>query len=330
MLPNITVEELKGFYKGACHFAVSDGFLSAFHYCQKQIDHMSRETFDMDWRLRGMFSGGIRIEFITDSTEISFDTRNNNKTTHNYIDLYVDDKLECNYKIEDMKYCNVHFTLKEGEKKVTIYLPTDSKLEICNFKINGLYIHTCNKASRGRRNVLLIGDSISQGYGPTYPSCAYVNALMRKTRLNILNQGIGGYRFEPKDVMAVEGFNPSRVIVALGTNYYDEPCLELFGYDYEKSTVGFFEKLHQVYGNLPTLVVTPLWRCNGEVDYERLSWCTSIITRECRKYENITVVDGFDLVPNVEMCFSDGIHPNEYGSELLAANLANVIKSLKW
>ncbi len=330
MLPKITNEELKAFYKGACHFAESDGFLSAFHYCQKQIDHMSRETYDQFWRLRGMFSGGIRIEFITDSTEISFDTRNNNKTTHNYIDLYVDDKLVCNYKIEDMKYQSVKFTLNEGEKKVTIYLPIDSKLEIRNFEINGLYIHTNNKATRRGRNVLLIGDSISQGYGPTYPSCAYVNALMRKTKHNILNQGIGGYRFEPRDLMTVEGFKPSRIIVFLGTNYYEECCLKEFNYDYAGATKEFFEKLHEIYGDLPTLVVTPLWRCNGEVDYERLAWCTETIKGECQKYENITAIDGFDLVPNVPMCFLDGIHPNEYGSELLATNLAKAIKSLKW
>lgn len=328
MLPQITNEELKGFYKGACHFAESDGFLSAFHYSQAQIDMMSRETYDMDWRARGMSSGGIRIEFITDSTEISFDTRNNTKSTHNFIDLVVDDVLACTYKIEDMKYCKVNFTLKEGEKKVAIYLPTDTKLEIRDFQVNGTYVHTRNKKNR-RSNVLLIGDSISQGYGPVYPSLAYVNVLMRKTGLNILNQGIGGYRFEPKDLMRVDGFKPSKVIIFLGTNYYDEPCLEAFGYDYEKSTREFFERLSELYGELPTLVITPLWRCD-DVDYKRLAWCKEIIEAECKKYANILTVDGFDLVPNVPMCFPDGIHPNAYASELLASNLAKIIKKLRW
>jgi hypothetical protein len=129
--------------------------------------------------------------------------------------------------------------------------------------------------------------------------------------------------------MKVDGFKPSRIIVFLGTNYYDEPCLELFGYDYEKSTKEFFKKLNELYGELPTLVITPLWRCN-DVDYKRLAWCTELIKSECQKYENIVTVDGFDLVPNVPMCFPDGIHPDAYASELLASNLAKIIKKLKW
>ena len=38
------------------------------------------------------------------------------------------------------------------------------------------------------------------------------------------------------------------------------------------------------------------------------------------------VVDGFDLVPNVDECFADGVHPNAYGSVHLANNIKKILK----
>ena len=43
-------------------------------------------------------------------------------------------------------------------------------------------------------------------------------------------------------------------------------------------------------------------------------------------YENVKVVDGFDLVPNVDECFADGVHPNAYGSVHLANNIKEILK----
>jgi hypothetical protein len=42
------------------------------------------------------------------------------------------------------------------------------------------------------------------------------------------------------------------------------------------------------------------------------------------------VVEGFSLMPNVDECLSDGIHPNAYGSELLATNLYRFMKEKKF
>jgi len=42
------------------------------------------------------------------------------------------------------------------------------------------------------------------------------------------------------------------------------------------------------------------------------------------------VIDGFTLVPNVDQCFSDGVHPNAYGSLCLADNLMAFMKKIKF
>ena len=104
--------------------------------------------------------------------------------------------------------------LTEGKKRVFVYLPCESRLDIKNFTVNGKYESV---KSNGKR-LLIIGDSITQGAGPEISSSAYINVLSRKTGYNILGQGVGGYRYEPGDLMKIDGFEPEKIIVFLGTN----------------------------------------------------------------------------------------------------------------
>ena len=62
--------------------------------------------------------------------------------------------------------------------------------------------------------------------------------------------------------------------------------------------------------------------------WDRFVWCREIATNEALKYDNITVIDGFDLVPHVHECFCDKVHPNAYGYELMANNLAFIFKEI--
>ena len=137
-------------------------------------------------------------------------------------------------------------------------------------------------------------------------------------------QGIGGYRFEPDDIMRVEGFEPDKIIVALGTNWYDSE-----NYDYELNARAYYKRLCQVFRNVPILVITPLWRGNAD-KWERFLWCIDIIKDECKNHECIKVVDGLTLIPNTNDCFSDKVHPNAFGSLMLTSNLINAIKKLKF
>ena len=79
-----------------------------------------------------------------------------------------------------------------------------------------------------------------QGAGPNVASLAYANGLVRELGYDILAQGIGGYRYEPNDIMKIDGFEPDKIIVALGTNWYDDSS-----YDYELNVSEFYKKLPQ-------------------------------------------------------------------------------------
>lgn len=314
-------ETLSRLIKGACYFEIKNGYLFSYRYSRTQIEHMSKEGYNAYWLNRALISGPQRIELKTDSTQISFDYKASE--THinaNTIDLYIDNVLYSVYHINDTLKGRVEFSLPQGEKTARIYLPCESTLSIKDFTINGKYKSVESKGE----NVLILGDSITQGAGPQIASLAYANALSRELNYNILAQGIGGYRYEPDDVMAVDDFAPDKIIVALGTNSYNDDS-----YDYDSSVIEFYKRLSEVFPKVPVLSVTPLWRGNVE-DWERFYWCIDKIKDECSKYENIKLVDGFTLVPNVEDCFSDKVHPNSFGSLMYSINLIKAIKKLKF
>lgn len=316
-LSNKTLSRL---IKGACYFETNDGYLSSYRYSKSQIEHMSHTGYDECWLTCALMSGPQRIAFKTDATILNFEYKASKSHANNTIDLYINKVLYSVYHINDILKGKVEFYLPQGQKNVSVYMPCESTVKIKNFTINGSYKSIKEKGYK----VLIIGDSITQGAGPEVASLAYANGLARELGYNILAQGIGGYRYEPNDVMTVEGFTPDKIIVALGTNWYNDDS-----YDYELNVNEFYKRLSEVFPSTPVLSITPIWR--GDVDdWDRFIWCIDIIKSTCGKYENIKLIDGFALVPNVEECFADKAHPNAFGSLIYSTNLIKEIKKLKF
>ena len=311
--------------KGAVYYTEEKGYFTPFTYSREQIEYMADPAYDWGWRMRARFTGGVRLEFKTDSRHISFEYRaSHSHERANTFDLYINGVMSAVYKIGEKLEGKVEFSLPMGEKLVTVYFPCESEAAIKNFTIDGGYRATRDKGTK----YLILGDSITQGAGPDFASGAYVHSLCRKTGFNVVAQGIGGYRYEAKDLMRVEGFEPEKIIVFLGTNYYDIEQ-ESHGYFYAQAVKEYYARLTELYPNIPIISVTPLWRNNDGTDMERLLWCIDTIKAECALYPNIKVADGFDLLPNVSECLADGVHPNAYGAELLAKNLVKFMKENK-
>ena len=310
---------LKKFIKGALTIRDEGAYICPLTYEEGQIEEF--RTADKGWVWRSQFSAGTRIELMTDATELRFDYNATDFSSSDCtFDLYVDGVLKCVHKVKKFNFDRAVYTMREGWKLVQVYLPTDCHIGIKNFNINGGYKSVKDKGQK----VLIIGDSITQGYGTFMSGATYVNVLQRKTGYNIVAQGIGGLPF--KECVVYKGeYEPDKIVVSLGTNYYEAGLK----YDYEKEVKLFFKKLNELWGDKEIIYISPLWRDN-DVNMERFLWCIETATSEALKYDNITVIDGFDLVPNVEECFCDKIHPNAYGCELLANNLAFIFKELNF
>lgn len=301
-------EQLKTIYYGALDIVeVEDGYLQAFQYTKEQMDYFERVS--EFWYDRCKATTAKTLEFHTAATRISFDYKILWMGSPDSFEVAVDDVITQIYYVKDIeKEGNLVFDLPEGEKKVVVYLPADATVLIREFEINGEF-----KPVEKKEKVLWMGDSITQGFGPLRSGETYVSVANRLLNYDILNQGIGGYVYDKNVLMKMGDYTPDKIIVALGTNQFGTETMT----DIEE----YYEKLMGIYGDTPVLCILPLWR--GDVpdgEPTLIKFCKK--TKEiAEKYPNVTIVDGFKLVPHLPEYFLDKLHPNCLGCEVYGRNL---------
>ena len=313
----LTNEELKKIYCGALYFEeTEDGYLKANQYTKPQMEYFEK-AFLM-WFERCDASSAKTIEFTTEASKVSFDYKLIWKCSEDSIELFVDGlATEIVYlKGLDMEG-SISWNLPEGKKNVTIYLPADATILVKKFDIDAAY-----EPIPKNEKVLWLGDSITQGYGPLRSSQTYVSVANRILNYDILNQGIGGYVYDKKSLMKMEGYNPDKIIVALGTNQYGDENAPQVVEEYYDTLIGIYGE------DIPILCITPLWRGDSEDGLPTLIRFCEDIKRIVSKYKNIRVVEGFKLVPHLEEYYLDNLHPNCLGTEVYGRNLVEEIRKI--
>ena len=313
----LTNEELKEIYCGALYFEeTEEGYLKANQYTKPQMDYFEK-AFLM-WYERCDASSAKTIEFKTDATKVSFEYKLIWKCSEDSVELAIDGlATEIAYLKDIDMEGSISWDMPEGEKNVTIYLPSDATMLVRNFEIDSTY-----ECVQKNEKVLWLGDSITQGYGPLRSYQTYVSVANRILNYDILNQGIGGYIYDKKSLMKMEGYEPDKIIVALGTNQYGDENAPDMVREYYETLIG-------IYGEeIPILVITPLWRGDNLEGVPTLEKFCATIREIVGKYKNIKVVDGFKLVPHLEEYYLDNLHPNGLGTEVYGRNLVEEIRRI--
>lgn len=313
----LTNEELKKIYCGALYFEeTEDGYLKANQYTKAQMDYFEK-AFLM-WFERCDASSAKTIEFKTAARKVSFEYKIIWKCSEDSIELAIDGlATEIAYLKDIDMEGSISWDMPEGEKNVTIYLPSDATILIRNFEIDSTY-----ESIQKNEKVLWLGDSITQGYGPLRSYQTYVSVANRVLNYDILNQGIGGYVYDKNSLMKMEGYNPDKIIVALGTNQYGDENGPQVVSEYYETLIGIYGE------DIPILVITPLWRGDNLEGVPTLEKFCATIREIVGKYKNIKVVDGFKMVPHLEEYYLDNLHPNGLGTEVYGRNLVEEIRRL--
>lgn len=313
----LTNEELKKIYYGAYNFTeTEDGYLMAHQYTKEQEDYFEK-AFDF-WFERCNASTAKTLEFTTKATKISFDYQILWIGSEDSFEICIDGLITDIKYVKDIeKMGTITFDMPEGSKNVIIYLPADALAVIKNFEINAEY----KPAEKGEK-VLWLGDSITQGYGPLRSSQTYVSVANRLLNYDIINQGIGGYIYDPKVLVEMEGYKPDKIIVALGTNQYGTETMD----DIEK----YYEILTKLYKDIPVLAITPIWRGDNMEGVPTLIKFCDNLKEIIKKYDIVTMVEGWKLVPHLAEYYLDNLHPNQLGTEVYARNLVREIERLKF
>lgn len=308
-------EQLKAIYYGVLHFRENEeGYLQSFQYTKEQMEYF--EKVSEFWYERCFAGSAKTLEFSTEASRFSFEYKIIWEGSQDSVELVVDGLVTQIYYVKDLeKEGTLTFELPAGKKDVIVYLPADATVWIRNFEIDGEFV----PATKGER-VLWMGDSITQGFGPLRSAHTYVSVANRLLNYDILNQGIGGYVYDKNVLMKMEGYQPDKIIVSLGTNQ--------FGSETMKDVEEYYIRLKEIYGDTPVLCILPIWR--GDVpggEPTLVKFCRNI-KEICEKYSNITVVDGFGLVPHLSEYFLDDLHPNALGGEIYGRNLVLEIQKL--
>ena len=315
----MTNKDLESIYFGAYFFReTEDGWLQAFQYSEEQMEYFeSCIKIGLDfWYDRCMASNAKTLEMTTDAGAISFEYKFLWEGSPDSFELAVDGQItEIRYVKDLPKEGKLEWKLPEGEKDIVIYLPSDATVLIRNCEIDGSFT-----PARKNEKVLWLGDSITQGYGPLRSAMTYVSVANRLLNYDIINQGIGGYVYDKKSLMKMDGYTPDKLIVALGTNQ--------FGCETMKDVEEYYETLIGIYGNqIPILCISPLWR--GDLPEQipvLIRFCDNVKTIAGR-YPKVKVVDWFKLVPHLPEYFLDNLHPNALGAETYGRNLVEAIRS---
>ncbi|MCR4991517.1 MAG: SGNH/GDSL hydrolase family protein [Lachnospiraceae bacterium] len=311
----MTNEELQNIYFGAYSFDEQDGYLMSYQYTKEQIAYF-KQAFEF-WYERCTASTAKTLEFTTDAQNISFDYKFFWKGSEDSFELCIDGLIADIKYVKDLSQeGTIKFTLPAGTKDVIIYLPADATVGIKNFEIDASVM----PADKGEK-VLWLGDSITQGYGPDRSAETYVSVANRLLNYDIINQGIGGYVYDKKSLLPMEGYTPDKIIVALGTNQFWTETM--------KDVEEYYETLTDLYGNdIPILCISPIWRGDQPDAFPKFIDFCDKVKEIAGRYKNVTVVDGFTLVPHLSEYYKDNLHPNCLGAETYGRNLAEVIRKL--
>ena len=306
-------QELQSIYFGAYRFSeTADGYLMAHQYTEAQEEYF-KHALDF-WYERCNASTAKTLEFVTEATRISFDYQLLWVGSEDSFELCVDGLITDIRYIKNMdRKGTLSFDMPEGEKSVILYFPADALAVIRNFEINAAF----RPAVKGEK-VLWLGDSITQGYGPLRSAQTYVSVANRLLNYDIINQGIGGYIYDPKVLVEMPGYRPDKIIVALGTNQYGTESMA----DIEE----YYRVITELYKGVPILAITPLWRGDNPEGVPTLMRFCERLKEIIRQYEIVTMVDGWRMVPHLPEYFIDNLHPNPLGTEVYAGNLVRAIR----
>ena len=325
----LTVTELKALLHGAIRTEQTpDGYLALYRFTEKQRAYYQSTN---ETKLRALFfekslaSSNIRLTFQTNSPFFSFDFRTKKASSRKYyyFDVFVDGMLTVHQGEEDVLEGagNLQVSLPEGEHLVSVYCPVLFSTEIANFTLaDGA---TLSPVTLPRR-ILMLGDSITQGYDARFSSGSYANLLTDMLHATSVNQGIGGEVFNPDMLDSDLGFAPDLITVAYGTNDFSKCTKE----DMRAAANEFYRRLRATYPGVKIFSILPIWRIDCTKAYDMRFEEAKQIARAAAEAVGAIVIDGTTLVPHMREFFADTkvLHPNELGFRFYTSALYAAMK----
>lgn len=291
-------------------------------YCEKSYPSFYKRTFA---------TAGATLEFDTDSENLTLAVEVTVGCGYRWFvhSVFVDEKrigdLTGFVPEDGSAVTESVFDLGKGMKRVRIVFPWNEVSRIqCLELDDGAIIHPVPK----KRKVLIFGDSITQGYTTWLPENSYASRISRWLDADMVNKGIGGESYWPELAKTCDDFQPDLILVAYGANDWNARTEDEFAANSKE----FCLRLRNAYPQAQIVVLTPIWmKTREEKQEDRWSFenLVSHLNALENFVENLTVLEGTDLVPCDLACFAeDRVHPNDVGFRYYAQALKGKIEKI--
>lgn len=333
---NLTTEQLRAVACGVVSVAEEQDGVHLYRFSQEQMELYKKEKADL--YVKTLSTAGVRLRFRTDSEKLFLQIRVTPQPgSRRFFGIDVLKNGKCidtieNYSETDLSgdYTTIQVPagdfsknvyLGKGEKEICIYMPWGMNTVIKAFALDdGASVIPVKPAKK----MLCFGDSISQGYDALCPSNRYTSQLADMLDAEEYNKAIGAEVFFPALAASKEDFVPDYITVAYGTNDFSKSAYDVF----LKDCAEFYQTLSRLYPESRIFAITPIWRKDHEkkTDFHFFR-VKEKIEEVASQLSNVTVIDGFDLVPHDERYYSDlRLHPNDNGFKKYFKNIAKYFK----
>jgi lysophospholipase L1-like esterase len=332
----LNLSQIKDITLGAVRIEEIEGNIHFYRFTKEQEElYRNRNN---DFYSKTFSTSGVQMRFRTNSQSLflSVDTERGSTRKYFSVEVFVNGKrIDAikNFSEEELvgnftKWefplgsFSKEFALGEGEKEVRVYFPWSVKTVLKEFVLDDGASIAPVKPSK---QLLCFGDSISHGYDVLYPSNKYLTKLADVLDAEEHNKAIGGEIYFPELAKTKEDFEPDYIIVEYGSNDWSKRTQEEVTHNCRE----FLCNVSKNYPNAKIFATTPIWRKDMHDvkpfgDFMRVE---EIIQEQAAGLENISVIRGFEFVPQDVSLFSDlKLHPSDKGYEYF---LKNLLKGMK-
>ena len=304
----LTNEQIKSIAFGAVRIEEKENGLVFFKTTQKQVDAWTAHSETLG--LRAQCPTGVRLDFETDSDFFEAKFKNAHRAeilVNGFYAGVIDNGV-------------IHKELPGGTNRVTLVFPSHDSvptLESVSLSDNASFTpHIYD------RKILLIGDSITQGWNSGIDCTSYAWRTMLSLNADCVINGIGGAYYAPDTFDSID-FVPETVTVAYGTNDYGHYKTKTEFETAVKEHLSLLKNEYQ-YARCVCILPPPRFDLDKKRSMGTFDECRDII-RKCALETGFETVDAYDFVPSDMQFFADALHPNALGFSYYAENLVKIL-----
>jgi lysophospholipase L1-like esterase len=279
------------------------------------------------YQLRARNTAGIVLKVLTSKPFLTFKAYPSDfSRSDNTFSIFENKRFVENVHFsQDDKEVLVHYTCRNPQKGKTlleIYFPVTATVAIAALDFNNL-----SPVGKTQKELLCLGDSITQGMVAQSAAFSYAGILSRALDMELHNLGVGGFHFDADSLKGL-ALNPSLITVAYGTNDF-----HFYNLDIPKilsKADAYFQALSTAFKDIPIFVLSPIWRADFDTSAQNTFVNLGENLLQLAQDYGFHTVSGMTLVDHDISLFSDQkIHPNVQGFIQYADRLLSEIVKVR-